>query len=488
MKITFKPLYGDKDEKLNSNPDRGLFGQANLNVRNIDLYNASGNVFFPARENDLEPGNVVEEFNRMDSCEGAKLMKVYVYPVGYEDCEIDERGIERIQHMFDFAREKGFKIIFRPVYRHSYQKDGNNGEVDEAVIMRHIQQMKPLLEKNKDVIFVTEAGVLGTCGEWWDAYPRWTDKNYDLEKVMTAFLDATPEELYMGVRQPYYRNDVIKDTSLFSRMGHFNDAIFGHNNVNKGEDSIVPDKEGWKIICDESPYVPCGGELYWGEWCYSEGSDGEWRRDGKAGREWVEAYDFIEQAVEHHFSYLSMTNNYSGPKGQPFSMDLWRITGVIPEWCFHSKVLYQPEWFKNSDGTDRQCNAFEFVKSHLGYRIALEDAEIHVKGDGVNISLNLKNYGFSRPYNLKYGFAVLDCDGNVISETESESFADWQPWDPVKGTRGVAVEHNVTAEFKLPKENKGCKLAFFLRNSAGNYASFANDITVINGYHILTEI
>ena len=491
-KILLKALSGEEEHLILSNPDRGLFAQSNVNLAAMEWYNSQGEKITEAFAN--------TDGHNMQSCldnhlsDYITLQKLYVYPGYWSTSEIAKEGLERLQRCFDFARKNKIKLIFRLIYRNDYENAEGNGSIAQGVHLRHLEQIKPILEKNKDVLFVTEAGVLGTAGEWWDANRNndWME-DYDLGRVMKAMLDITPEGIFMNVRQPYFRNDVIEDASLYSRMGHFNDSIFGNYDVNKGEDSVRPGQEGWQIVCDESPYVPCGGELYWGEWLYTEGSDGQWRRDGKPGVEYVEGFTFIEQAVQHHFTYLSATNNNRGnlAKGQPFSMDYWRATEITPEWCKQNKVLYDTNFWLDKDGKKIERNVYEFVRSFLGYRMQATEYKYNgtvKRGGDIDVQLNLVNYGFSRPYNLTCGYAILDENDKVVAEVKAGNPGDWQPWDPEKNTRGTLMNHSVSANLKLPTVSGTYKIAFFIRSTNGQYARMANDITTVNGYHILQEI
>lgn len=490
MKKVLKPLYGDSENLMHKNPDRGYFTQSNLNVSGIEQHNMAGGVTFPTFG---EIGHNMEPCYKDNINEDSTLQKIYVVLAGYDNRDIDQKGLDRIQKIFDFARERSLKLIFRPTYRNSYDDFDGNGSANTATIIRHLNQLKPILEKNKDILLVCEAGLLGTCGEFWDANlsNSWLGETYDEGAILKAYLNIIPEGIFMNVRQPkHWYNNVSAETSD-NRIGFYNDAIFGNRIVNKGEDTIVPDKEGWKIVCEKSPYAISGGEMYWGEWLYTEGSDGQWRADDPLTREWVDGYDLIEQAVQHHFTYLSATNNNCGYNGMIFSMDRWKTTDITPEWCEKNKVLYEPEFFQKADGSKLFRNVYEFVKSYLGYRITAKEFElcgdINVNEE-IKVKIILENHGFARPYNLESGFAILDKNDNVVSEVLAGNSGDWQPWDPIAGTRGIALEHSVSAKLKLSGDINGCKIAFFLRNSAGSYAKLANDITVVNGYHILTEI
>lgn len=489
--ILLKALSGEYETLVLNNPDRGFFTQSNLNVSGKEQYDAAGNLTMPASWNG-KPDNMVEAY-KSGLNEMSTMQKVYVQLGGYSDKDIDKVGLERIQGMFDFAKEHNIKLIFRPVYRNSYDDFSGNGSAPTAVILRHLQQLKPILEKNKDQLFVCEAGLLGTCAEWWDANQNnsWLGEIYDEGQILLSYLNIIPKGIFMNVRQPKFRNDNIDDITLYNRIGIYNDAIFGNRIVNKGEDTICPDKEGWQIVTDESAYFISGGEMYWGEWLYTEGSDGEWRADDPTKREWVDGYDLIEQAVQHHFSYLSATNNNHGYGEQIFSMDIWRSTEITPEWCEKNKVLYQLEFFQQKNGKKYERNVYEFVQSYLGYRLCGSEYKYNgtvKRGGELKVSLNLSNYGFSRPYNLSSGFAILDENGKVVSEVKSGNPSDWQPWDPEKGTRGTVMEHTVSSTIKLPSKKGTYKIAFYIRSTNGIYARMANDIETVNGYHILQEV
>ena len=62
-------------------------------------------------------------------------------------------------------REHGYKVIFRVVYDSEGTK---NPEPEFDMLLKQIEQLKDIYVSNKDIIFVVEAGYLGSYGEWHD--------------------------------------------------------------------------------------------------------------------------------------------------------------------------------------------------------------------------------------------------------------------------------------------------------------------------------
>ena len=75
-----------------------------------------------------------------------------------------------VQHAFDAIRAGGCKAIVRFAYIYLYNENTDWPSVvtDPAVdkVLEHVDQLKPVLAKNEDVIFVVQAGFVGAWGEW----------------------------------------------------------------------------------------------------------------------------------------------------------------------------------------------------------------------------------------------------------------------------------------------------------------------------------
>jgi len=63
------------------------------------------------------------------------------------------------------ARTKGVKVIIRFAYTFT----SSTSDATLARIQEHAAQLKPVLEANKDVIFLVQSGFIGAFGEWADS-------------------------------------------------------------------------------------------------------------------------------------------------------------------------------------------------------------------------------------------------------------------------------------------------------------------------------
>lgn len=78
----------------------------------------------------------------------------------------------------------------------------------QARILEHIEQLKPLLQQNSDVIAVLQHGFIGAWGEGYYTdvfhtnYQATTQNCMDRAEVMAALLDALPTERMIQVRMP----------------------------------------------------------------------------------------------------------------------------------------------------------------------------------------------------------------------------------------------------------------------------------------------
>ena len=110
------------------------------------------------------------------------------------------------------------------------------------------------------------------------------------------------------------------------------------------------------------------------------------------------------------------------------------------------------------------------------------------KKGSVKAELSLNNYGFSAPYNLESGFAILDENNNPVKTVKAGTPTDWHSRNPINYNDGKLLTHKVTANCPLPDKAGRYKLAFYLKNPLGVGAQLANDIPFENGYNILETI
>ncbi len=137
--------------------------------------------------------------------------------------------LDSLQKDFDAVRDAGLKMILRFAYinkSHSGDcKDAEHicppyGDATPETVLQHIQQLKPLLQKNADVIAVLQEGFIGIWGEnYYSDYfgdgsgngpGRILDSSWQLRNtVLRALLYALPGNRMIQVRTPQIKQKYV---------------------------------------------------------------------------------------------------------------------------------------------------------------------------------------------------------------------------------------------------------------------------------------
>lgn len=150
--ITFQPSTLDF-----INPERGFY-------KFRDLTNSSGYSSVRAQGYSLIYGRILAE--------------------NFRNGPLSQSFLNQIQAGFDAARANGLKVKPRVAYN-----DDGGADAPKSVILNHIQQLKPLWEANKDVIYHMDAGFIGGWGEWHSS-TNGLDNTADRTEILDAILAA----------------------------------------------------------------------------------------------------------------------------------------------------------------------------------------------------------------------------------------------------------------------------------------------------------
>lgn len=171
----------------------------------------------------------------------------------YKHKSLSEEVLSSIQNDMNSIRKAGMKVILRFTYSNRCC-DPPFHDAPKATILEHLQQLKPLLTRNEDIIAVVQMGLIGPWGEQFysDHFgdlehgpvtnQHWQDRN----EVISALLQAVPQSRMIQVRAPYYKlrfldgaqahpekADALDSTEAFSgsakaRIAHHNDCILAN--------------------------------------------------------------------------------------------------------------------------------------------------------------------------------------------------------------------------------------------------------------------
>ena len=314
----------------------------------------------------------------------------------YMSKDIPDSWLGNIQKDMDALRDGGAKCVLRFCYKQSDSESGKPWDAEEQWVMRHIEQVKPLLQKNEDVIMAFQAGYVGVWGEWYytDHFVMNPSSYADYQprrRVLEAMLEALPESRQVAVRTPDFKmrmyNIGLQDTltaqtghngSILSRIGGFNDCFMSSAD-DWGTYASSNSRAFWK---GDTRYTLMGGET-----CAVQ-------QDG-SGADYCNCTASIKNMEDYHWTYLNISYN----------------TKVLNKW--------------------KSGGCYDEVKQRLGYRIVLEKL-LHspsaVTGEPYKVVMYFRNDGFSAFQNPREARLVfVSADGK---ETVFPLGSDPRSWHP----------------------------------------------------------
>ncbi len=96
--------------------------------------------------------------------DGVSVGQGYCYLTQFHDSPISDEKLEAIQR--DFDRLRGLRLGAKFLLRFAYEFDGVTHGPTAERICRHMEQLKPVLDRNWDVIYVLQTGWVGLWGEF----------------------------------------------------------------------------------------------------------------------------------------------------------------------------------------------------------------------------------------------------------------------------------------------------------------------------------
>lgn len=392
--LTDTIIYRESDEDF-ANPERGFYRYAETHANN----------FVPL---DVSLMKSRRELQQADNGQ-YKVYSTLVYRgyvlEGFTDMPLTQAFLDDIQKDFDNARIAGVKLILRFAYTittHSGTCPENficppYGDAKKNIVLNHIAQLKPLLQKNTDVIACMQLGFIGVWGENYysdffgdpsqNGRGKLVDKNWqDRFDVLNALLDALPQDRMIQVRTPQMKQRYVygvnaatnaaalSDAEAFAgtgkaRIGFHNDCFLSSpddygtyndygNSSSPAQSALTPLKA---YMMADSRYVPVGGETC--DDAYSPENDCE-----NAGHAQTEMRSM-------HYSFLNCAYN------NEVNND-WQTGGCMDE-----------------------------IKKNLGYRFVLRNAIYPstnaIAGKQFSFVINLENIGYASPYNARPAKIIL---------------------------------------------------------------------------------
>lgn len=294
--------------------------------------------------------------------------------------DLTEDALNALQSTFDNVRNHGGFVIVRICYD-PWFNGRRNVTPEHKWVLRHVEQLAPVLSKNTDVILALEMGMHGAYGEMHSdtsiTYPR-------VAEAVNLMLRNTPSELKILTRTANYSAAVLgfenwgvdfyiegdafqriakaKGDTLY-RVGMFNDGYLGteYDYGTWGADcaTSICREEGVAWLEKYSVHTPYGGEAL----------------TTASGYKVINTPEYLSyEGYRTHTSYLNIAWNHE-------LIDSWKNVK------FQGKDLEY----------DSSVTGFKYIDDHLGYRYVLRESTLldTIGDDGIFLAkLRIQNVGF----------------------------------------------------------------------------------------------
>jgi len=343
----------------------------------------------------------------------------YFYLKNFKNAPLTAQALADFDKDMETTRKAGMKCVLR----FAYSEGQNEPDAPLSTIIQHLDQLKPYLEKNADVIVVLQAGFIGSWGEWYYT-TNGLNTSGNRHAVLSKLLEALPARRMVQVRTPAYKQEFFQRTTPLkqdeafttqniARVGFHNDCFLASSTDYGTYNNVDVDKAYLNKDC---MYVPIGGET-----CPPDG---------------VSAADATKAQNDMRYLRWSYLNE-----------DYYR--GVNDQWI-------------TQGGMDN-------IIRELGYRIQLLSGEYTEKvgpGGSLSARILLKNLGYAPLFNPRLVELVLK---NTVTQEQYKVKLDVEPrlWKPL-------VDNAIEAVVGIPQDMPAGEYKLYLNLPDPEETLYAN--------------
>lgn len=387
---------------------------------------------------------------------GQSLVRTYVNLRPFIDGgDITPQLLEKLQIHFNEVQKNHLKaiLIFNYSPHGDRHKDEFGSHASTKTILKHIQQVMPVIHKNKHFISIVQLGFIGRFGEWNDKENTQeiiTGKNkheslsYDDNKpyrkqkrqqITQYLIDQLPAGMlaqirYTGAKREMFSGSLTASTafsnSYQARIGFHNDCFLTDNNDYGTFNYKQALKPQINYLSNETKWLPMGGET-----CHID----------KRFPDRASCKTALEDLKKYHYSFLRLDFNVD-------VIDVFRREGC-----------------------------FETIANKMGYRFVLRSATLPKKilaKKPAKLEIVIENIGWAAPYNKRPITIVARLAGQEPLLIPIDE--DVRRWLPGKRSLKVSLTFPETA----PKGDYTLSLwmpdaALQLRHSPERSIRFANE-------------
>ena len=330
--------------------------------------------------------------------------------------DLTEDALNVLQQTFDNIRaNKGF-VIVRICYDPWYN-GRSNVTPEHKWVLRHVEQLAPVLSKNTDVIVALEMGMHGAYGEMHSD----TSITYDrVAEATNLMLRSTPPELKILTRTGNYSAKVLG----FDNWGvdfHIDGEKFAEIAKAKGDTM-------YRVGMFNDGYL--GTQYDYGTW----GADCKTSICREEGVAWLEKYGintpYGGEALTTANGYQVINTPeflaYEGFRTHTSYLNIQWNNNLINSW---KKTLFKQKDFDYDPAHVDSLTGFKYINDHLGYRFVLRESWLSdtVGSDHMlHAKFRVQNVGFGNlTWKAPVKLAVLeDLEGSDLDMCPDMDYVD----------------------------------------------------------------
>ncbi len=298
--------------------------------------------------------------------------------------DLTEDALNVLQTTFDNIRKNDGFVIVRICYDPWYN-GRSNVTPEHKWVLRHVEQLAPVLSKNTDVILALEMGMHGAYGEMHSD----TSITYDrIAEATNLMLRNTPPELKILTRTGNYSAKVLG----FDNWGvdfHIDGEKFAEIAKAKGDTM-------YRVGMFNDGYL--GTQYDYGTW----GADCKTSICREEGVAWLEKYGintpYGGEALTTAGGYQVINTPeflaYEGFRTHTSYLNIQWNNNLIDSW---KKSHFQAKDFEYDGTKIDSLTGFKYINDHLGYRYVLRELWMTdtVGADGIfRAKFRVQNVGF----------------------------------------------------------------------------------------------
>lgn len=409
------------------NPDRGLHLQCDLMASTLKSPYYEWEFF----EDALYTKKRDQYGSQNDSI---TLVQQYIYLTEWDECDLPDVALNNIKQVFDLVKKNDLKMILRFVYNYAYAGTDPNKWTKESKtwVLKHIEQLTPLLQEYVGQIATLQVGFIGAYGEWHSS-PLWHDQDAK-NAIVNKLLEAYPEPYCLEMRYPKDKKALtLQNPNNKSRIGFANDYFTAGEHPRAMDNDYVPGTEDYQMVTEEvkefNYYV--SGEIPYAE-------DSEWGL-----HELIDPMKTLQILHEHRYSAFDITQNFD------LNIKNWKRIKVYPSLLKDMNILYDERYFIDNENKTVCRSLYDFIRDHLGYRLNIEpDMKLEIKDKSLHYDLKITNTGFATVVNPKAVYIVLISENNKVVK-EFNTNTNPKEWIPFIDNKNTAERYSITGDLPI---------------------------------------